>query len=87
MEATVETKHVVALPDGRVDPENAALYCGLTPKTLAIKRSNGTGPKYVKVGRVFYFLSDLDAWLAENRVGSTAQNRLKTAADQQHPVE
>ena len=81
MQLELETKRVVVLPDGRVDPENAALYFGLTAKTLAIKRSNGTGPKYVKVGRVFYFLSDLDAWLAENRVGSTAQTRLKTAAD------
>ena len=82
MQVELETKRVVVLPDGRVDPQNAALYCGLTPKTLAIKRSNGTGPKYVKVGRVFYFLSDLDAWLAENRIGSTAQNRLKAAANQ-----
>jgi len=82
MKLELETKRVVVLPDGRVDPQNAALYCGLTPKTLAIKRSNGTGPKYVNVGRIFYFLSDLDAWLAENRVGSTAQNRLKAAAGQ-----
>jgi hypothetical protein len=82
MKLELDTKRVEVLPDGRVDPPNAALYCGLKEKTMAIKRSNGTGPKFVKIGRVFYYLTDLDAWLAENRVGSTAQNRLKTAADQ-----
>ena len=64
-------------PDGRMTPENTALYLGLTVKTLATMRCRGTGPKFIKRGRIFYFKTDLDAWLAEaGRVTSTAQARL-----------
>ena len=59
--------------DGRMDPKNASTYCGLSVKTLAMKRCNGTGPKFVKLGRIFYFREDLDAWLQRGRVVSTAQ--------------
>jgi hypothetical protein len=45
----------------------------LSVKTLAMKRCNGTGPKFVKLGRIFYFREDLDAWLQRGRVVSTAQ--------------
>ena len=38
-----------------------------------MKRCNGTGPKFVKLGRIFYFREDLDAWLQRCRVVSTAQ--------------
>lgn len=64
---------VVVLPDGRMDPKNAATYCGLSVKTLAMKRCDGTGPKFVKLGRVFYYREDLDNWLRSARVCSTAQ--------------
>ncbi len=33
-------------------------FSGLSPKTLAIMRSTGAGPRFVKRGRVFYFLED-----------------------------
>ena len=36
---------VSTLPDGRMDVKNAALYLGLSHKTLAMKRCDGTGPK------------------------------------------
>ena len=80
MTGTVHTVNVVVLPDGRMDPKNASTYCGLSVKTLAMKRCNGTGPKFVKLGRVFYFREDLDAWLQRGRVVSTAQ-ALQVAAD------
>lgn len=68
---------VVVYPDGRLDTTNAAKYLGLSPKTLAIMRSNGTGPQFLKRGRVFYFLDDLKEWMNERpRVRSTAQARL-----------
>ena len=70
-----QSPSVYILPDGRMDTQNAAIYCGLTTKTLAMKRSNGTGPKYRKLGRVFYYRKDLDAWLESDRVCSTAQAR------------
>lgn len=61
-------------PDGRMDVKNTAKYIGLTPKTLAMMRCAGTGPKFVKRGRVFYFQADVDEWMnARGRLLSTAQ--------------
>lgn len=65
-------------PDGRMDTESAALYLGRSPKTLAVMRCLGTGPSYIKRGRIFYFKEDLDAWLNEGgRIKSTAQSAKK----------
>jgi Helix-turn-helix domain len=66
-------REVVMYPDGRMDPKSAAAYVGLSEKTLAMKRCAGTGPKFVKRGRVFYFKEDLDEWLRAGRAASTAQ--------------
>jgi len=76
-EATkVETVSVKMYPDGRMDTRNAASYLGLEEKTLAMKRSDGTGPSFIKRGRIFYFKEDLDAWINECiRAKSTAQLR------------
>ena len=71
----VRVKEVTAYPDGRLDVKNASIYIGLSEKTLAQMRCEGTGPKYTKRGRVFYYVDDLDAWLKEGRVVSTAQSR------------
>jgi hypothetical protein len=73
MVATVKTADVVVLPDGRMDAKSASTYCGITVKTLAMKRCDGTGPAFVKLGRIFYFRKDLDEWLHRARVTSTAQ--------------
>ena len=67
----IEIKKILILPDGRMDTSNSAGYLGLSPKTLAMKRSDGTGPAYVKRGRVFYFKEDLDEWVRAGRVAST----------------
>ena len=67
------TVGVVVLPDGRMDTKSAANYIGLSDKTLAMKRCNGTGPAFVKRGRVFYYREDLDQWLKAGRVASTTQ--------------
>jgi hypothetical protein len=75
MTGNVRSLDVVMLPDGRLDAKNSATYCGLSVKTLAMKRCDGTGPKFVKQGRVFYFREDLDEWLGGNRATSTAQAR------------
>ena len=65
---------VVTYPDGRVNTKNASTYTGLSEKTLAMMRCNGNGPKFIKRGRVFYFQSDVDAWMnANGRMTSTAQ--------------
>lgn len=68
---------VFSFPDGRVNAKNAALYLGLSEKTLAMMRCQGTGPKFIKRGRIFYFLSDLDSWIqSAGKSQSTAQARL-----------
>jgi hypothetical protein len=69
-----ETVTVRLLPDGRMDTKNAALYLGLSEKTLAMMRCDGSGPKFIKRGRIFYYRDDLDGWLnAGGRLTSTAQ--------------
>ena len=70
---------ILVFPDGRLDTKNAAAYLGLSEKTLAIMRCQGTGPRCMKRGRVFYYQEDLEAWLAQaERVTSTAQARRQT---------
>lgn len=65
---------VVTYPDGRMDVKNTSKYTGLAMKTLAMMRCNGTGPKFVKRGRIFYFTADIDEWMnAQGRMTSTAQ--------------
>lgn len=75
----VDTISVLVLPDGRMDTKNAARYLGLREKTLAMLRSAGEGPGYVKRGRVFYFKQDLDTWVHAGRVTSTAQEAIRLA--------
>jgi len=75
--AKIKTVSVKMYPDGRMNTKNAALYLGLEEKTLAMKRSDGTGPRFIKRGRIFYFREDLDAWINEaKRASSTAQLRV-----------
>jgi len=71
----IKTQPVQVLHDGRMDSKNAARYLGLSEKTLAMMRSKGTGPNYVKRGRIFYFKSDLDDWINKGRVRLQVQGR------------
>lgn len=73
METNTKYLEVILFPDGRMDTKNAAIYIGLSEKTLAMMRCHGTGPNYVKRGRIFYYRNDLDAWLKEGAITSTAQ--------------
>ncbi len=73
--ATFESITIAMFPDGRLDTKNAARYLGLKEKTLAMMRGSGTGPKFIKRGRIFYFKDDLDSWLnADGRLLTTAQS-------------
>lgn len=78
---TVEAMQSISVyifPDGRLDAKNAARYLGLKEKTLAMMRGNGTGPRFIKPGRIFYYKEDLDSWLnAAGRIWSTAQNPVR----------
>ena len=67
MSKVVETLRVVdteAVPVYAVNTEDAAAFVGLSVKTLANMRSDGTGPKYLKVGsKVLYRVRDLETWI------------------------
>lgn len=79
-QSTIKALEVVTYPDGRMDTKNTSKYLGLAEKTLAMMRSNGTGPKFVKRGRVFYFQVDVDAWMnSHGRHTSTAQAKHRAA--------
>lgn len=73
----VKQVEVLVLPDGRVDSKNAAAFIGLSEKTLAMMRSRGTGPKYLKRGRIFYFVQDLESWIKDGEARSTSQARVR----------
>ena len=60
----VDAVRVRILPDGRMTSGNAARYLGHAEKTLAMWRSQGKGPRSVKVGgKCFYFRDDLDRFI------------------------
>lgn len=83
MSLSMTRTELLIFPDGRLDSKNAATYLGLSEKTLAMMRCKGTGPKYVKRGRIFYFLEDLDSWVnAAGRFTSTAQTQQQKGAPQ-----
>ncbi len=62
--AEIEPVRVRVLPNGNMDSNNAAKYVGRAPKTLAMWRMQGIGPKWTKNGgRVFYNKEALDAFM------------------------
>ena len=66
VEAEIETVRIRVLPGGRMDSNNAAKYLGRAPKTLAMWRMQGRGPKWTKSGgRVNYYKDWLDAYIQE----------------------
>ena len=62
---TVKQVEILVLPDGRMDTRSAAGYLGIAAKTLAMMRCQGTGPRFIKRGRIFYYQEDLDNWLRQ----------------------
>jgi len=79
--AEVNIIKVDVCPDGRLDVRNAAKYCGLSYRTLNTKRTRGGGPVYVKVSsRIFYYRTDLDAWMKTARMINTSEQANKAEA-------
>lgn len=61
-------------------PDEAAMYMGMKPKTLADWRSEGKGPRFLKIGgRIKYRRQDLDDYMEARVCKSTAQARLTSA--------
>ena len=62
------------------DESAAGRYLGgddkpISPRTLQRMRQDGSGPAFIKVGRlVRYRQSDLDSWLADHRRFSTSDS-------------
>ena len=54
--------------------KDAASYIGLAVSTLAKFRVDGSGPRYIRAGRILYDRDDLDAWLASRKRVSTSDN-------------
>jgi hypothetical protein len=56
------------------DPEETSAYLRMARQTLAKWRSQGGGPRFVRIGgRIFYDVTDLDAFIAARKFGSTAE--------------
>jgi hypothetical protein len=61
----LETVRVLVLPDGRMTRKNAALYLGVSVKTLAHWAMQGKGPVAIYIGRRAYYRREaLDAFIA-----------------------
>ena len=71
-------EEVFYYPDNRLDVKNTSRYLGLSVKTLAMLRSAGKGPRFIKRGRIFYYKQDLDEWLRAGQATSTAQAASRT---------
>lgn len=69
------------------DEYGAAQYLGgeekpLSVRTLQRQRSNGSGPAYIKIGRlVRYCKSDLDTWIEAQRRRSTNDDGISLCSD------
>lgn len=58
----------------RLTVEEAAEFIGVQRTFLDRRRTDGTGPRYLKLGsRVFYSRADLEAWLEAQMRTSTAR--------------
>lgn len=74
--ATEPKAMVAALSPARLSSPQAALYLGQSPKTLTNWRYLGKGPRFHRSGekhsRVYYLVTDLNAWIAERAYPSAA---------------
>jgi predicted DNA-binding transcriptional regulator AlpA len=60
-------------PDALLNETQTCDLTGLAPRTLQRKRLDGTGPKFVKLGRrVLYRRRDVLAWIGANTHDSTS---------------
>lgn len=74
MTKTSPSSAAAAVKD-RMNVEKAADYLGCSESHLNNMRSQGRGPRYLRLGkRVFYRASDLDAYV-ERAVVETADSR------------
>lgn len=74
--ATDQTTKAIALISALLTTPEAATFLNIKPSTLEQQRWNGTGPKFVKIGRnCRYRLSDLQEYVNERVFTSTSEAR------------
>ena len=62
------------VPTRKLCVQEAAHFLGLSVSTLNKMRLNGTGPRYLKLGRrVLYDMRDLEEWAASRARSHTSQ--------------
>lgn len=68
------------MEDNMMRPRECAQLLRLSEKTLAMRRSNGTGPPYSKAGsRILYSRADVEAWVARYLDRPQAEPQAATA--------
>ena len=69
---------VAASRKQRLSTTEAAKHLGIAKSTMDKMRSEGRGPRYLKLGgRVFYMVNDLDSYL-ESKMVETTDSRNQT---------
>ncbi|WP_157016627.1 helix-turn-helix transcriptional regulator [Mesorhizobium xinjiangense] len=67
---------IAGIPPRYLRTPEAALFLGLSERTLEKHRTYGTGPAYRKLGgRVVYSIDDLQAWADRGTIVSTSDPR------------
>lgn len=67
------------VPPRYLRTDEAAMFLGLSPRTLEKHRTYGTGPLYRKLGgRVVYALADLQQWADLGTTCSTSDPNSRT---------
>ncbi len=57
-----------------LDQKRVASLLGISTRTLERYRVSGTGPRYVKLGKlVRYLKTDIDAWIQQNLSAATSE--------------
>lgn len=70
------------MAEGKLTTEEAALFVGLSPRTLEKRRGKGGGPKFLKLGHlVRYRVSDLEEWIARSVRISTSDPGVEDKTD------
>lgn len=73
--AASDTKAPVQIGSALLTVKEAATYTRLSKSHLDKLRVSGGGPKFLRFGKrkILYAVSDLDAWAASRRYGSTSE--------------
>lgn len=76
------------MPPRFLRTKEAAVFLGLSPRTLEKHRTYGTGPLFRKLGgRVVYAIDELEAWAEKGTVTSTSDPRGSVMPARRHDLQ